>query len=353
MHLALAWGRLGDPQAQPVLVALTLERAEHRALLASHLRHTLIAVSIGALIAAFLGYLVSRSSLRPVRRIAAEAAEIHASGLDRRLDSARTPVELAELVVAFNGMLGRLEESFHRLSDFSSDLAHEFRTPINNLIGQGQVALSRPRGESELRDVIASNIEECERLARMVDDLLFLARADNAQATLHREAFPISEEILRALAYFEGLAEERHVRLQCEGDAVVQADRGMVRRALVNLVSNAIRHSPANARVAIVVRAWQDGAISVGVSNDGPGIPPKDLARIFDRFYRVDEARANSHQGSGLGLAIVRSIMSLHGGRVRVESDGGLTTFSLCFPATTAANLGSYQSDIGVKLHKT
>lgn len=333
MHLATAWGWLGDPQAQPILVALTLDRAEQQVLLAAHLRHTLIAVGFGAVAAALLGYLVSRSSLRPVLRIAADACEIHASGLNRRLDAAATPVELGQMVAAFNAMLARLEESFRRLSDFSSDLAHEFRTPINNLIGQSQVGLARTRSETELREIIASNIEECERLARMVDDLLFLARADNAQAVLCRESFPISEEILKSLAYFEGPAEERHVRLHCQGDATIVADRGMTRRALVNLISNAIRHSPANARVSIVAQGSTDGAVSVSVSNDGPGIPSEHLARVFDRFYRVDSARARSEHGSGLGLAIVKSIVSLHGGQVRVDSNAhGLTTFTLFFP---------------------
>ena len=327
-----AWGPLGD--GRQVRFVLSLERGAKEALLSAHLGHTLLAVVIGSVVAALLGYALTRYSLRPVRAIAAQASGIRASGLDRRLDVDSTPAELKEIALSFNGMLARLEDAFKRLSDFSSDLAHDLRTPINNLMGLTQVALSRPRDEAELRDILGSNLEEFERLAHMIDDMLFLARADNAQATLRRELVDLGAEAQRIASYFEALAEERGITIETRGSATVEAGRGMVQRAIANLVSNAMRHAPRGSRVGIDVGAAPRGTPTVTVTDAGPGIAGEKLARIFDRFYQADAAREDSQPGSGLGLAIVKSIMNLHGGDVAVASEPGKgAAFSLTFPA--------------------
>ena len=334
MHLVTAWAYPAGQRDRAIIVALMLDRSEHGELLAWHLRQTLIAIVVGSILAAVLAYLVSHYSLKPVRQIAAEAHRISASELAHRIDVEGTPAELREIARAFNGMLERLEDSFRRLSDFSSDLAHELRTPVNNLMGQTQVLLSRERTVAEMREVLVSNMEEYERLARMIEDILFLARADNAQATLRPETFDIGEELERVQSFFEALAEERDLRLRTHGNAVLVADRGMFRRALVNLVSNAVRYSPAGSVVTLSAECDSDGAVVTSVANQGAGIAPEQIDRVFDRFYRTDSAREGSHQGAGLGLAIVRSIMMLHGGTVRARSTpGDMTVFSLEFPA--------------------
>lgn len=319
--IAKAWAQIGEAKQQPpVLIALLRELVEEHGALSRHRGHALWAVVAGSVLAAILGYVLARYTLRPVQNIAAHARAIRASGLDRRLDIDNTPSELKQIAVEFNGMLARLQESFTRLSDFSSDLAHELRTPINNLLGQTQVALSKERDLTELRETLASNVEEFERLARMIDDILFLARADHAQETLRKERFDIGEEVQRVCSYFEALADDRGIKLEAAGSAAIIADRPMVQRAIANLVSNALRHSPRGSTVSLSVNGRAEGGVTVDVADEGSGIPLDAVERVFDRFYRIDRAREGSQLGSGLGLSIVTSIMALHGGTVTVEN---------------------------------
>ena len=243
------------------------------------------------------------------------------------------PLEIAGLVEAFNAMLDRLDDSFRRLSDFSSDLAHELRTPVNGLLGHAQVALSRPRTAAQYRAALESVVEEGERIARLTRDMLFLARADDAAARLARERLDLRAEVEAVGAYFDPLAQERGVRFACEGAAEVRAERGLARRAIGNLLSNALRHTPRGATIRAAIRPGEDGAVALEVSNPGPGIPAEHLPRIFERFYRVERAGGEPSGGSGLGLAIVKSIMQLHGGSVQARSvPGGWTTIRLEFP---------------------
>jgi two-component system heavy metal sensor histidine kinase CusS len=239
-------------------------------------------------------------------------------------------------------MLGRLHNSFARLSDFSSDLAHELRTPINNLMGQTQVALSRIRNAEDYRAVLESNLEEYERLARMIRDMLFLAQADNAQSDsaqlpLHAEQLDLRTELDKIAEFYQMAADERGVKITSSGSGSITADRILVQRAIGNLISNALQHSPKNSEVHTCVSSTDD-ALELQVSNHGAGIPSEHLERIFDRFYRINNARRKTDTGSGLGLAIVKSIMELHGGHVSVESQAKqLTTFTLHFPKSNPA----------------
>lgn len=331
-RLTSAWSRLGS-SGPPVLIVLALDRTEHQQFAALHAKHVLAAVALGTLVAGALGYTVSRLGLDRVREIADAASAITASDLERRLDVERSPKELKPLSIAFNQMLQRLQDSFRRLSDFSSDIAHELRTPLANILGQTQVALSQQRGVGELREVLESNVEELERLARMVDDMLFLARADNAQAVLNREPFGVREEIDKVASFFELLCDEQGVRVELRGDAQVLADRALIRRALSNLFSNALRHTPRGGSIRIDAKGSTDGATEIVFSNDGDGIPRHHGERIFDRFYRADAARAGADGGAGLGLAIVKSVMSLHGGDVTLHTAPAQpTTFTLHLP---------------------
>jgi two-component system heavy metal sensor histidine kinase CusS len=236
------------------------------------------------------------------------------------------PAELAALVETMNAMLARLEESFLRLKDFSSDLAHELRTPISNLMTETQVALAQARSADEYREVLASNAEEYERLARMIGDMLFLAQADNGLLVPTRESVDLANEVRDLFDFFDALAEEKALRLSLSGDGKIMGDRLMLRRALANLLANAIRHTPAGGSVRVGIAAT-DSATTLEIENTGEPIPPEHLSRIFDRFYRVDPSRHRSNEGAGLGLAITRSIIEAHGGEITALS----TANGVCF----------------------
>ena len=336
-HAVAAWGALGASRNNRVLIALTLNIDEAQTLLMRYRQTLLITLLFSVITAASLALIIARRGLRPLHAMAETASEISASHLQKRLGVTDAPAELKELAVAFNNMLARLHNSFARLSDFSSDLAHELRTPINNLMGQTQVALSRQRSAEEYCAVLESNLEEYERLARMIRDMLFLAQADNAQSdnAQHREQLDLKAELDKIAEFYQMAADERGVSILTNGTGAIIADRILVQRAIGNLISNALQHSPPNSAIHATVSST-DETVELLVSNHGPGIPHEHMERVFDRFYRINNARSRASTGSGLGLAIVKSIMKLHGGRVSIESQANkLTTFTLHFRKTT------------------
>ena len=329
-----------DGRPRSALLALSYDRSLPRELLARYRKGLLETLIASVLAAGALGVWAARLALTRVRRIAATAGRISASALNERLSLEDTPEEFLESALAFNHMLDRLEDSFKRLSEFSSDLAHDLRTPINNLLGEAQVALSRPRDAAEYRAVLESAVEEYERLSRMIENMLFLARADNAQARIAPQWIDLRAALEKILSYYEVIAEERNIRLTLEvrsergGRATAWADELMLNRAVGNLLSNALRHGPRDCSVSVRARVRADGSAEVEVANPGPGIAREHLPRIFDRFYRPSSSREGSAAGSGLGLAIVKSIAELHGGRVGVRSEpGSETAFTLSLPA--------------------
>jgi len=331
-------------QPRPALIALSYDRSLPRELLARYRKGLIETLIASVLAAAALGVWAVRMVLKRARRIAATAGRISAHALNERLSLDDTPEEFLESTLAFNSMLDRLEDSFRRLSEFSSDLAHDLRTPINNLLGEAQVALSRPREAAEYRAVLESAVEEYERLSRMIENMLFLARADNAQAHAAPQWIDLREALGKILSYYELLAEERNIRLALEvraqkgGEPRAWADELMLNRAVGNLLSNALRHGPPDCTVSVKALARGDGSAEIEVANPGSGIAAEHLPRIFDRFYRPCTSREESSAGSGLGLAIVKSIADLHGGRVGVRSEPGLeTAFTLSFPAAGRA----------------
>jgi two-component system heavy metal sensor histidine kinase CusS len=262
--------------------------------------------------------------------------DIQADRLHVRLDPSIAPTELQGLVTSFNHMIGRLEDSFARLSHFSADIAHELRTPLTNLITQTQVGLGRARSLEEYRELLYSNLEEQERLAKMVNDMLWLAKSDHGLLKPVEVTLNLASEASELFDFFGALAEERQIVLALEGQVpTIQGDRAMLRRAISNLLSNAIRHTPSGGRVQIRLAAASNHEVSLSVQNPGPGIPAEHLAKIFDRFYRVDPSRTRQSEGAGLGLAIVRSIVKAHGGRVEAASAQNKTTFTLLLPYTT------------------
>ena len=301
---------------------------------ASRYRSRLVAAAvIAALVAGAIGFPLVRNALEPLSAMAKRANEISASRLNERLPTTDVPAELEDFSAAFNRMLERLQDSFRRLSQFSSDLAHDLRTPISNLMGEAQVAMSRTRPIEEYQAILASAIEEYERITRMIEGMLFLARADDGTGALRCELLDGGHQMSQIAEYYEGLLEESGLTLRIEGQAPIWGNADLLRRAVSNLVSNSISHTPRGGQITITLSGDKDGTALISVRNPGPGIPPESLPRVFDRFFRADAARGGSHKGSGLGLAIVKSIIELHGGSVGVESVVGKeTTFSLRVP---------------------
>jgi two-component system heavy metal sensor histidine kinase CusS len=333
----LADARLHDGDTATVLIARNM--SDRWRLLDRYRDKLHLAGAAGVILAMLLSYLLIRAALRPLRDIAASAGLVTVNRLNTRITVARVPSELEALVNALNAMLERVDHGFQRLSRFTADLAHDMRTPISNMRGAAEVALARPRSTDEYESLLASNLEECDRLSRMIENVLFLARAEHPQFVKHMRAFDAGQELTRIAEYFEGIADDANVRVQVTGAATLTADLELFRRAVSNLLANAIRYTPSGGEIALEVRASAD-AVRVTVSNQGQPIAAEHLERIFDRFYRVDPSRSSlpssgMSQGStgstGLGLAIVRTIMELHGGTVHAESDAQSTRFVLTF----------------------
>lgn len=332
----------------PIIVALAINIQHHRAFMNAFRNSLWLAIAAGIVLTIVLGWLAARRGLAPVREMADVAKGISISHLDARLSSDAVPPELADLEVAFNEMLSRLEDSFRRLSDFSSDLAHELRTPISNLMTQTQVAASKERPADEYREVLYSNLEEYERLASMIADMLFLAKADNGLIIPSSETVDLPTEVRELFGFYEAYAEGQDVSLTLVGKGTVQGDRLMLRRALSNLLSNAIRHTPRHAEVKVIIKPdVEPGKIRLTFENPGESIPPEHLPRLFDRFYRVDSSRQKASDGAGLGLAITKSIVETHQGTIQAFSENGVIRIEIIFsihPALPWVTEAGYRS---------
>ncbi len=320
----------GGDKAYTVIVAQDIQSHE---LFLSKFRTVLaIAITLAAFATAGLGWIVTRWGLFPLRQVTGTVASISAERLSDRLPATGLPAELMPLAAAFNAMLARLDDSFQRLTEFSSNIAHELRTPISNLMTQTQVALSSARDKDEYKEVLYSSLEEYERMAQMVGDMLYLAQADNGLLRPGPYKVNLANETQDLFDYFEAWAEERGVSLTLTGSTIAPGDRLMLRRALSNLISNAIRHTPPGQTVQVSLTGHGDKAI-VTIENPGTEIPAEHIPRLFDRFYRVDPSRQRKGDGAGLGLAIVKSIVDAHGGSITVTSTNQMTRFQLTLPA--------------------
>lgn len=316
----------------PAVVAVATDITHHEHFMSSFRTTLWSVVVLAALLTGVLGWAAVRRGLAPLQAIKREAAGITAHRLNARLPTDSIPTELADLAETLNEMLARLESSFQRLSDFSSDLAHELRTPVSNLLTQTQVTLSKARTSDEYRDILASNVEEFERLSRMIADMLFLAKSENDLIIPNREPVDLAVEAEGLLEYYGVLADEKHIELGCVGSGVVRGDRLMIRRAISNLVSNAVRHTPHGGRITVRIDDSDQRGVKLVVENTGDTIPEEHMERLFDRFYRVDASRQYLGEGAGLGLAITRSIARAHDGDISGRSDHGITAFELILP---------------------
>jgi two-component system, OmpR family, heavy metal sensor histidine kinase CusS len=290
-----------------------------------------LVVLSGSIVASILiAISVTRRGLRPLEEMRRSLERIGPTHLNERVASANWPRELQPLATAFDEMLKRLDDSFTRLSQFSADLAHELRTPIANMLGEAQVALSRDRSSAEYRETIESTIGECERLSGIVDNLLFVARADAAREPVERKWFDARAAVQKIASFYQTIAEDHHVAISCSGQGQISADPALFERAVGNLVDNALRFTPENGSIQIDL-AEHATDFEVAVSDNGSGIAPEHLPRVFDRFYRAESSRGSD--GAGLGLALVKSIVDLHGGTAEIRSEMGRGTIvTLSFP---------------------
>jgi two-component system heavy metal sensor histidine kinase CusS len=275
-----------------------------------------------------LGFWIAGFGLQPLIRLSEGAKALSPRNLSQRLHLTPPVSELTPLESAFNGALDRLETAYAQLEGFSADVAHELRTPIGNIIGTTQVALTRDRTPEELRETLESNLEELERLRAIVNDMLFLARADQGEIASSLTQVSIADEIGKTVEFLEPLLEEKNIRVMIDGDGTTSVDKALLRRAVINLLHNAINYSPNGTQIRVGV-CWHQGQLEIAVSNPGEAIAEQHLSRLFDRFYRVDPSRSLSSDNHGLGLAIVKAIAKMHRGTVFARSENGMNTIGL------------------------
>lgn len=324
--------QIATPESDPLTVAVATSINFHLHYLNGLRTYLQIVTAAACLIAILAIWLAVYQGHAPIRRISREMRKIRSDQLHIRLQPHAVPAELAELASSFNEMIERLEDVFRRLSDFSGDIAHELRTPITNLKTQTEVVLSQSRSAEQYREILYSSLEEYERMAKMLGDMLFLAQADNNLLKPELVTIDLDAETRALFDYFGAWAEERGVGLAVVGEPVcILGDRLMMRRALSNLLSNAIRYTPARRSVTVSFSAIAGNAC-VRIQNPGPVIPAEHLSRIFDRFYRPDASRQRSGEGAGLGLAIVKSIIEAHGGSISASSTAEATIFEILAP---------------------
>lgn len=313
------------------VVALAMNVHHHQAFIDAFEWQLLMISGAGLVLMVTLGGIATRRGLRPLWEMTRVAEGISAHRINERLELTHLPFELRSLAASFNAMLDRLGDALHRLTDYSTDIAHEFRTPINNLMTQTQVSLSKPRSAEEYREILYSNMEEYERLARMISDMLFLAKADNGLMIPRLEEIYLRSEVNALCEFYETLAAEKKILLAVNGAARTIGDRLMIRRAIGNLLSNAVRHSKEGTTITVEIQAHAE-EITISVSNEGDTINSEQLPRIFDRFYRADVSRRRTDEGAGLGLAITRSIIRAHKGDISATSTPHKTTFLITLP---------------------
>jgi two-component system heavy metal sensor histidine kinase CusS len=328
---------VGSPATQTEALQIAIDVSQKEESLARYRFWFWVVLLATSAIFPLVGYQIARHGIRPVQEMATTARHISSTNLRERIHPEGYPSELASLAITFNQMLDGLEESFERISRFSADIAHDLRTPVNNIRGEAEVALARARSADEYRDVIESCLEEAVRLSALIGDLLFLARADSPLIHLRRERVDVGELLGGVREYYEASAADGGVSLTttvADEPVMAELDRALLQRAVGNLVSNALAHTPPGGAIVLGTNA-DFSTIRIEVSDTGVGIPAEALPRVFDRFFRVDSSRSQGSGGTGLGLAIVQSIALLHGGKVEISSQLGQgTRITLHLPAS-------------------
>lgn len=311
-------------------IIVGIDTSEHLHFLNDFRRQLLYIGFVGTICLMFLGWFAAWRGLRPVQQMAKVAEGISAQHLSERLEVENTPTELKSLAVAFNDMLDRLKAAVEKLSDFSSDLAHEIRTPINNLMTQTQVCLSRSRNINTYQEVLFSNLEEFEHLARMVSDMLFLAKAEHGLHLPNLQQVNLVKEVSALFDFYDAIAAEKGMSLEQSGSGSIKGDPLMLRRALSNLLSNAIKYGKSDSVIKITCQQNFDTTTFI-IENESSPLSSEQLNRLFDRFYRTDVSRQRVEEGTGLGLAITKSILDVHGASIQATYNEGHISFKIIF----------------------
>lgn len=284
----------------------------------------LLATVVGALAASALAVWVVRRGLHPIEAITRQTERISTEHLGERLALVRPAAELQPWIDQFNRLMDRVEHAYRQLEAFNADVAHELRTPLTSLIGKTEVALTRERSAHELGDTLQSNFEELQRISALVDDMLFLSRADRGAQARRDRPVRLRAVVSEVVEFHEAALAEHGLTAEVFGDGEAAVDDALLKRAVSNLIANATRFAERGSRVRIAIEP-DATALRIYVENIGPGIAAAHLPRLFDRFYRADASRRDSEHHHGLGLAIVAAIARMHRGETFAHSGGGST----------------------------
>lgn len=314
-------------------IQIALDVTYQQTIINRYRRNVYFIILGGALLSVLLGYLISRRGMRRLYEITAMTKNITTNALQQRINPEVYPKELNELVIAYNQMLDRIQCSISRLTALSDDLAHELRTPISNLMGEAELALSRNSTSDEYKQVIQSSLEELDRIHQIIENLLFLAHAENPQMDLQKTTLNILDEIKIMCRFYQAVADDKNIRFHFEGQGFVYANSIMLRRMIGNIISNALKHAKNDSLISVHIKDTDHHYLNIKFIDTGHGIPTEDLSKLFQRFYRVDSSRTQHTGGTGLGLAIVKSIIDLHHGKISINSiiDKG-TTVDILLP---------------------
>lgn len=317
------------PGHLPLSVELSLDIGNDAALLRRIGTSLVVAAVGGTLLISFGGFLLVWLGLRPLRELSSQVKSLTADTLHRRLDGSNQPEELAPLIAQFNDLLSRLDKSYEQLEGFNADVAHELLTPLSTLMSGSELALQSPQGVDDLRDMLGSNLEELQRLAGIVNDMLFLSQADRG-AKARRQATKSLAAIARQVVnYHEAALEDAGVAWEIEGDAEGEFDTPLLQRALSNLIGNATRYATPGSTVRLRITPSGTDDVIVRVENHGDAVDPNTVSRMFDRFFRDDPSRSGASKNHGLGLSIVAAIARMHGGLPLASSSGGITSVGI------------------------
>lgn len=304
---------------------------------------TLASVSvIGALVVSLVAHALVRKALKPVDDLAMQTASLNATSLTSQLDGSEQPDELQPLVIQFNKLFKRLSASYRQLDHFNADVAHELNTPLTTLITSTELALRKPQDKEVLHDLLGSNLEELHGMSGIVRDMLFLSQAESGSRARCELVASLAAVAIEVTEYYEAVLTDAGLTSSVKGDAAGQFDVQLIKRALSNLLSNAVNYAAPATDITINISETSDEQISIAVENVGETIPDNKVNRIFDRFYRVDSSRSRGEKNHGLGLSIVAGIAQMHGGAPFAHCSDNKTTVGLRIPKLNIVSNGNF-----------
>ena len=313
-------------QGRRVLIRLAYDTEPLRRRLIELLAGLMVVLPLALIAAGFAGYRVAGKALNPLTAMTNLTEQITATRLSSRIPVENPNDEFGRMARVLNGLLERLEEDFQKLQRFTSDVSHELRTPLTAMRSVGEVGLQHSHSDAEYRDIIGSMLEEVVRLTSMIDTLLTISHADSGLIKLNRTVFPVMELVEESVGVVGVLAEDKKQAISVAGDDAlsVSADRGFLRMAIINLLDNAVKYSPAGSAIHVRLElSEKERTVKLEIADEGPGIPISEAGRVFDRFYRLDEGRTREEGGAGLGLAIAKWAVEAHGGEILLDSEPG------------------------------